>query len=66
MVTSNKINKQLKAIQSKTDQLKLKSLNVPRALTEAINRIVNSITLAIQQAANTSIPKAKPCKRSKL
>ena len=47
MVTSNKINKQLKAIQSKADQLELKSLNVPRALTEAIDRVVDSVTSAI-------------------
>ena len=40
-------------------------MNVPRALTDAIDRVVDSVTSAIQQAADSSIPKAKPCERSK-
>ena len=47
LVASNKINEQLQEIQEQAELLELKSLNVPRALTTAIDHVVDDVTLAI-------------------
>jgi len=59
------VTKQLQAVQKKA-LLPLRGLNVPKALAEAIDEVVETITTTIHLAADKAIPKARLSERSKL